>query len=202
MHDTKNWHAWTDSPMDDFKVQLSRCNETLKAGGVIVYPTATLWAIGCDATNQKAVERVKNLKGSMDAPVISLVNNQALLERYVAQVPEVAYDIMDLALKPTTVVFDNPKGFAPNCCHHDGSIAIRVASTKFCSYLIGAFKKPIVATMANFYNGPYPKKSTSIPQQILESVDYVVNLQNQNGTGEPSAIIKLGNSGTVGVIRK
>ncbi len=204
MRDTKNWQAWTDkdNSMNDFNVQLSKCNEILKAGGIIVYPTATLWALGCDATNQKAVERVKELKGSTDEPLICLVNNQALLERCVVQVPEVAYDIMDLALKPTTIVFDNPKGFAPNCCHYDGSIAIRVANTKFCAYLVGALKKPIVATMANFYNGPYPKKSTNIPSQILESVDYVVNLQNQIGTGEPSAIIKLGNSGTVRVIRK
>jgi len=188
--------------MDNFKKQLSESVETLKKGGILLYPTGTVWALGCDATNMEAVAKVQKLKNASTAPMVCMVNHQAQLERYVVFVPEVAYDIMDLALKPTTLVFDQPKGFAPNCCHSDGSIAIRVANTKFCKYLIGAFKKPVVATLANLLGSPYPKKLISIPKQILESVDYVVNLQNLKNTGEPSAIIKLENNGTVRVIRE
>ena len=188
--------------MDSFKDQISRCLEILKTGGTIVYPTATVWALGCDATNVDAVEKVKMLKEVKNDAMLCLVNNQALLERHLFQVPDVAYDIMDLAVKPTTLIFDNPKGIAANCCHQDGSVGLRVAHTKFCRYLIGAYKKPIVATQANFHKHADPNNSTNVPKQILESVDYVVNLQDQKSTGVPSTIIKLGNDGTVRIIRK
>lgn len=138
----------------------------------------------------------------MNDPMLCLVNNQALLERYLTQIPDLAYDIMDVAVKPTSLVFDSPKDIATNCCHQDGSIGIRVAHTKFCRYLIGAFKKPIVATTANYNKSPYPTNLSNVPKQILESVDYVVNLQIQKNTGVPSTIIKLGNNGVVRIIRK
>ncbi len=125
-----------------------------------------------------------------------------MLERHVAEVPEVAYDIIDLAEKPITIVFDEPKGVAKNLIAEDNTLAIRVASDKFCQYLINKFGKPIVSTSANVSGQPTPKQFKEISPEILKGVDYVVNLPDKSKNPSPSSIIKLGNDGQVKVIRK
>nr|WP_299069750.1 L-threonylcarbamoyladenylate synthase [uncultured Allomuricauda sp.] len=183
--------------------EINNCIEKLKKGNLILYPTDTVWGIGCDATNPDAVKKVYALKRREDTKaLICLVANQAMLERHVEQVPEVAYDIMDLAQKPTTIVFEQPKGIAKNLIAEDNTLAIRVASDKFCQYLINKFGKPIVSTSANISGETTPKQFKEISQEILKGVDYVVNLPEENKNPSPSSIIKLSNDGQVKVIRE
>ena len=183
--------------------EINNCNKVLEDGGLILYPTDTVWGIGCDATNPEAVKKVYALKKREDSKaLICLVANQAMLERHVKEVPDVAYDIMDLATKPTTIVFDEPMGIASNLVAEDNTLAIRVASDKFCQYLINKFRKPIVSTSANISGHPTPKQFKDIDEEILKGVDYVVNLQNENKNPSPSSIIKLSNDGKVKVIRE
>lgn len=187
----------------DFAAVLQNCVEVLKNGGLILYPTDTVWGIGCDATNATAVGKVYTLKKRKDSKaLICLVANDAMLERHVQQVPDLAYDIMDLATKPTTIIYDNPTGIAQNLVAPDNSLAIRVASDKFCRHLIKTFKKPIVSTSANVSGKDTPKSFTEIESVILKGVDYVVNLPSEEKSGAPSSIIKLGADGTVRVIRE
>jgi len=187
----------------DFNKELNNCIEILNKGGLILYPTDTVWGIGCDATNEAAVKKVYELKKREDSKaLICLVTNDAMLERHVEEVPDVAYDIMDLSTKPTTIIYDNPKNFAKNLIASDNTIAIRVASDKFCKYLIGKFKKPIVSTSANIAGKATPNSFKEIDKVILKGVDYVVNLHRENQNPSPSSIIKLSNDGTVKIIRK
>lgn len=187
----------------DFSTELNNCIEILEKGGLILYPTDTIWGLGCDATNEKAVQKVYRLKQREDSKaLICLVANDAMLEKHVEHVPDLAYDLMDLSTKPTTIIYDAPKGIANNLIAHDNTLAIRVASDKFCRYLINKFKKPIVSTSANISGQVAPKIFSEIDDVILKGVDYVVNLQSGQNFATPSAIIKLSTDGTVKVIRE
>ena len=187
---------------DNFSSELKKCQEVLENGGLILYPTDTVWGIGCDATNEQAVKKVYDLKQRDDSKaLICLVANDAMLERYIDNVPDLAYDIIDLSTKPTTIIYDAPKGLAKNLIATDNTIAVRVASDKFCKYLIGKFKKPIVSTSANIAGRSTPKSYKEIDTAILSGVDYVVNLHRDKTNENPSSIIKLGNDGTVKIIR-
>ncbi|QWX82712.1 threonylcarbamoyl-AMP synthase [Cellulophaga sp. HaHaR_3_176] len=183
--------------------EINKCIEVLSNGGLILYPTDTVWGIGCDATNQDAVAKIYALKKRVNTKtMICLVANDFMLEKHVKEVPEVAFDIIDLATKPTTIVYDNPVGLSKNLIAEDNTIAIRVASDKFCQYLINKFKKPIVSTSANIAGKQTPQTYKEISQAILKGVDYVVNLQREENSGTPSSIIKLGNDGLVKIIRE
>jgi len=183
--------------------EISNCIDVLKKGGLILYPTDTVWGIGCDATNKAAVNKVYSLKNRSSAKaLICLVADDNMLEQYVDQVPDLAYDIMDLSVKPTTIIYDAPKGISLNLIADDNSLAIRVASDKFCKYLIKAFKKPLVSTSANIAGQPTPRSFTEIADDILKGVDYVVNLDRDKEKNASSTIIKLSNDGVVKVIRK
>lgn len=182
--------------------EINRSIEELSAGGLILYPTETGWSIGCDATHSEAVSKIYQLKESDDrGALLCLVANDAMLERYVSKVPDLAYDIMDLSTKPTTIVYDAPKGFAENLIMAGNTIAIRVASDKFCTYLVNRFKKPLVSTPATVFGKPIPQRFAEIATPILKGVDYVVNLYQERHNSVGSAIIKLGNDGTVQVIQ-
>ncbi len=177
--------------------------EILEAGGIILYPTDTVWGIGCDATNEEAVNQVYRLKRRSEAKtMLCLVANDAMLERHVEQVPDMAYDIMDLSEKPVTLIYDNPKGIASNLITSDNTMAIRVARDKFCRTLIQRFKKPIVSTSANLAGESTPAGYSEISEPIKNGVDYVVNLKREASYSVPSSIIKLSNDGTVKVIRE
>ena len=189
--------------MEPLLEEVKKCIEQLSLGNLILYPTDTLWGIGCDATNVEAVKKIYALKEREDSKtLICLVSDQAMLERHIMEVPELAYDIMDLATKPTTIVYDGPKGVARNLVAPDNTLAIRVASDKFCQYLIRRFGKPIVSTSANISGRPAPKQFKDIGPEILKGVDYVVNLRLENNDPVPSSIIRLGNDGQVKVIRE
>ena len=185
-----------------FQEALKKSAEILKQGGVILYPTDTVWGIGCDAKNEAAVDKVFALKKRADTKsMLCLVANVAMLERHIAQVPEAAYDIIDLSEKPTTIIFDQPIGVAKNLIGPDNSLGIRVAKDKFCSYLSQNIKGPLVSTSANLAGQPTPKNFQEISQEILKGVDYIVPLEPEIHNNTPSTIIKLSNSGLVKVIR-
>jgi len=180
-----------------------KCLQVLARGGLLLYPTDTVWGIGCDATNPDAVEKVFALKKRPDSKaLICLVSDQAMLERYVTEVPALAYDLIDLSTKPTTIVYDAPRGVAANLVAADNTLAIRVARDPFCTRLISSFKKPLVSTSANLSGAPSPRSYSEIDQEILKGVDYAVPLRLQERMTAPSAIIRLGNDGQVQVIRE
>ncbi|MGB5360490.1 MAG: L-threonylcarbamoyladenylate synthase [Eudoraea sp.] len=183
--------------------EIAAAVEILKRGGIILYPTDTVWGIGCDATNESAVEKIYKLKKRSDKKtMICLVSNQFMLEQYVEKVPEPAYDLMDLSERPVTIIYDNPKGVAGNLIAQDNTLAIRVASDQFCQRLIQNFKRPVVSTSANIAGETTPGNFSEISDLILKGVDYVVNLEQKTTIKSPSSIIKLGNDGTVKIIRK
>ena len=183
--------------------EINKCIEVLENGGLILYPTDTVWGIGCDATNKEAVQKVFKLKQRNDSnALICLVANDAMLEKHVEKVPDLAYDLIDIATKPTTIIYDKPRGVAENLIASDNTLAIRVASDKFCQYLIGKFKKPIVSTSANISGTNTPKSFQNIDKAILSGVDYVVNLQHDKICDKPSTIIKLTSDSQVKIIQK
>jgi len=189
--------------MKDLLSEVNQCFDILSKGGLILYPTDTVWGIGCDATNVEAVEKIYALKRrSNTKTMICLVANDFMLEQHVKKVPELAYDIIDLSTKPTTIVYESPKGIANNLIAKDNTLAIRVATDQFCQFLIKKFKKPIVSTSANTAGQPTPTSFKEIPDEILKGVDYIVNLDRDKIKSTPSSIIMLGNDGIVKVIRE
>ncbi|RFN57745.1 L-threonylcarbamoyladenylate synthase [Marixanthomonas ophiurae] len=182
--------------------EINKTIAVLKRGGLILYPTDTVWGIGCDATNPEAIEKVFKLKQRDESKsLICLVHDFKMLNEFVEDVPEVAYDILRYAAKPTTIIYDDPIRVAENLIAEDNSLAIRVVQDDFCKQLIRKFRKPIVSTSANISGVKTPLKFKAIAPEILEGVDYVVNLPLSKQTSQPSAIIKLKNDGTVKVIR-
>ena len=186
------------------KEEVYKVFEILKKGGIILYPTDTVWGIGCDATNTEAIRKIYKLKQRSESKtMICLVNNFGMLERHVDNVPNVAYNIMELADKPTTIIYDNPAGVAENIIANDNTLAIRVVDHEFCQRLIRKLGKPLVSTSANIAGEPTPKTFKEIDEAILKGVDYVVNLPSEKGsTAKPSAIIKLSNNSGIKIIRE
>ncbi|MBX2827831.1 MAG: threonylcarbamoyl-AMP synthase [Flavobacteriaceae bacterium] len=182
--------------------EIEKAIAVLKRGGTILYPTDTVWGIGCDATNEDAIQAVYRLKQREESKaLICLVSDFKMLNQYVEDVPEVAYDILKYAAKPTTIIYDDPIRVAMNLIADDNSLAIRVSKDDFCKKLIRKFRRPIVSTSANISGMKTPATFKEISPEILEGVDYVVNLQQNKKPAKPSAIIKLKNDGTVKVIR-
>jgi len=174
----------------------------LKQGGLILYPTDTVWGIGCDATNANAVRKVYNLKKRQDSKaLICLVNNYSMLEKHIDNVPNIAYTILDIADKPTTVIYDAPAGVAENLVAEDNTLAIRIVKHSFCEKIIKYLGRPIVSTSANISGRPTPKSFKEIDDAFIKGVDYVVNLPSNNNT-KPSTIIKLSSKGEVKIIRE
>ena len=176
--------------------------KALKQGGLIVYPTDTIWGIGCDATNYEAIDRIYKLKKRHESKsLICLVSDFKMLNQYVEEVPEVAYDILKYAQNPTTIIYDRPLRVSENLIASDNTLAIRVVRDKFCNALIKKLKRPLVSTSANISEHPSPSSYEEIHEDILKGVDYVVNLHRQKRSSKPSSIIKLSNDGVVKVIR-
>lgn len=178
--------------------------DVLKQGGTILYPTDTIWGIGCDATNPEAVKKVFEIKRREDSKaLICLVDSVGRLQRYVRNVPDVAWDIIDLATKPTTVILNGAAGLAPNLLAEDGSVGLRVTSEVFSQQLCFRFQKAIVSTSANISGEPSPQTFADVSEEIKQAVDYVcLSRQRDTSRREPSSIIKLTPSGEVTVIRK
>jgi len=183
--------------------EINNAIEVLKRGGIILYPTDTVWGIGCDATHPDAIKKVYELKRRADAKsLICLVHDFKMLNQFVEDIPEVAYDILKYAAKPTTIIYDDPIRIAENLIADDNSLAFRVVQDDFCKRLIKKFRFPIVATSANISGEKTPGSFKEISAEILEGVDYVVNLHKSKKSAKPSAIIKLQNNGNVKVIRQ
>lgn len=184
---------------------INKALEVLRNGGVILYPTDTIWGLGCDATNADAVNRIYQIKQRADnKSLIILTDNSARIASYVNNVPDIAYDIIDLATSPITIIFEDAKNLAHNVINHDDqSVGIRVATDDFCPQLIQRFRKPIVSTSANISGQPAPACFKQIAPEIIESVDYVVKHRQSDTTQHKSSgIVKIGKNGEVKIIRE
>lgn len=178
--------------------------KVLRDGGVILYPTDTVWGIGCDATNAEAVAKVYKIKHRDDSKaLICLVDSDARLQRYVRDVPAVAWDLLDLAVKPTTVILDGAVNLAPNLIASDGSIALRITKEPFSHELCYRFQKALVSTSANISGEPAAQNYGDISQKLLDSVDYVCfSRRQEHKPHTPSSIVRLRPDGEVQIIRK
>lgn len=189
--------------MANYEQDIRKAVEVLRAGGVILYPTDTIWGIGCDATNAEAVAKVYQIKQRADAKaMICLVDSDARLQRYVRNVPEVAWDILELAVRPTTIIFDKSTNLAPNLVAEDGSVAMRITREEFSKELCYRFQKPIVSTSVNISGEPAAQNFCDISSSMRDSVDYVCTSRRQEKKPHiPSSIIKLSVDGTVKIVR-
>ena len=176
----------------------------MNEGGVILYPTDTVWGIGCDATNAEAVARIYKIKQRDDSKaMICLVDSDARLQRYVRNVPNVAWELLDCVDKPTTVILDGAVNLASNLIADDGSIALRITDEPFSKELCYRFQKAVVSTSANISGEPAAQNYCDISQDILDAVDYVCwSRRQEHKPHTPSSIIKLGMDGEVRIIRK
>lgn len=187
-----------------FEEDIKNAVDTLKRGGVILYPTDTVWGLGCDATNAKSVERVYEIKRRADSKaLIVLLGNRNDLYRYVDEVPDVAMELLDVSVRPTTVIYDKGINIAGNVTADDGSVAIRVSSDPFCRQLCRGLRRPLVSTSANISGQPAPALFCEISPEIVNAVDYVVeHRRNDNSRALPSIIIKISADSTFKIIRK
>lgn len=183
---------------------LEKAKEILHNGGLILYPSDTLWAIGCDATNADAVDRLKKLKQTDSSKsLITLIENDTKLNRYVKQIPDIAWDIVEFSDTPTTIIYPQGYNLAANVMANDKSVAIRVVKEGFCHELIKKVGKPLVSTSANLSNKKTPLRFEDIDPLILEGVDYIVNLpSNVKLKPKASTIMKIDMDGTFRLIRK
>jgi L-threonylcarbamoyladenylate synthase len=188
--------------MHTFANDIEACLRVLHTGGIIVYPTDTIWGIGCDATNTEAVERIIELKQRPDnKSFVVLVSSEREVMQHIAAVDLAVFDYLETIQSPTTVIYDNAIGLAENVLTVNGSVAMRICSDEFCKTLIKRFRKPIVSTSANISNHGAPKIFSEIDTRIIEGVDYVVkHRQVETIVGSPSTIIKW-NNGTLEKLR-
>ena len=187
----------------DYSQEIKNCIKTLKQSGTILYPTDTVWGIGCDAADYGAIKKIYELKKREEnKAMICLVTDFKMLEYYVENIPEAAYQIMKYTNKPTTIIYDNPIRVSENLVGEDNTLAIRVVRKGFAHELVKRYGRCIVSTSANISGEPTPNSRKDISSEILKGVDYVVNLQNEKSSSTPSTIIRLGNDGEVKVIRK
>lgn len=178
--------------------------DVLRSGGVILYPTDTIWGIGCDATNQEAVAKVYQIKQREDSKsMLVLIDKSSRIPSYIQDMPEIAWDLIELSDKPLTIIYSKAKNLAKNLIATDGSIGIRVVNHEFCQKLIERFGRPIVSTSANISGNPSPKTFYEIDEVIKKNVDFIVPEEFDNPVSDkPSGIIMLGVNGEIKVIRE
>lgn len=189
---------------ETIREEIRKACEVLQRGGVILYPTDTVWGIGCDATNEEAVKRVYEIKRRADSKaMLVLVDSDVKVDFYVKDVPEVAWDLIQYATKPLTVIYDDARNLAPNLIGEDGSVGIRVTSEEFSKQLCFRFRKAIVSTSANISGEPSPASFSEIQDEIKQAVDYIVEYRQDEPAGaKPSSILKLGKGGVIKIIRE
>lgn len=176
----------------------------MREGGVILYPTDTIWGIGCDATNEDAVRRVYEIKQRQDSKaMLVLVDSSVKVDFYVQDVPEVAWDLIELADKPLTIIYSGARNLAVNLLAEDGSVGIRVTNEEFSKRLCQQFRKAIVSTSANISGQSSPKSFNEISEEVKSAVDYIVGYrQEEMSNPKPSSIIKLDKGGVIKIIRE
>ncbi len=186
------------------KEEIKKACEVLYKGGVILYPTDTIWGIGCDATNLEAVKKIYRIKQRIDSKaMLILVDSPVKVDFYVADVPEIAWDLIELTDKPLTVIYPEARNLAPELIAEDGSIGIRITHEPFSMQLCRQFRKAIVSTSANISGEPAPRNFSEISDKIKKEVDYIVNFRRKEITTPPaSGIIKVGQGGLIEIIRK
>ena len=188
----------------DIHSEIKRAVEVLRSGGVILYPTDTVWGLGCDATNEAAVKRIYEIKRRSDAKsMLTLVDSMARLQAYIDEVPDIAWELTELSEKPLTIIYSGTKNLAKNLLAEDNSIGIRVTSELFSKTLCERFRKPIVSTSANISGEPTPSNFSQISNEIKSKVDYVVDFrQDEKTMPKPSSIIKLEKGNVFKIIRQ
>jgi len=184
--------------------EIKKTIEVLRSGGIILYPTDTVWGIGCDATNKEAVKRIFEIKKRVDTKaMLVLIDNPAKLQAYVEEIPDMAWDLIELTEKPLTIIYPGAKNLAENLIADDKTVGIRVTGEEFSRKLCSQFRKPIVSTSANISGKPTPANFIQISESIKNAVDYVVNYrQNDISQPKPSSIIKLGKGNLIQIIRE
>lgn len=182
---------------------IKKACEVMQAGGIILYPTDTIWGIGCDATNEEAVQRVYELKKRADnKAMLVLLDSSAKLNMYVNDIPDIAWDLIEVADKPLTIIYSNAKNLAKSLLGSDGSVGIRISNEDFSRSLCERFRKPLVSTSANVSGDPSPANFSEVSEVIKNGVDYIVSYrQNDMSKAQPSNILKLGAGGLIQVIR-
>ena len=189
--------------MSDINQEVHNAYEVIQSGGIILYPTDTVWGIGCDATNEKAVKKIYALKKRHESNnLLILVNGEKMMYNIFKDIPETAWQIIDLSENPTTVILDNPRNVASNIIADDQTLGVRIVKEPFCFKLLERMKKPLVSTSANISGMFTPKSFKEIAPEIIKGVDYVVNLQHDKICDKPSTIIKLSLDNQVKIIRK
>lgn len=183
---------------------IKKACRVMNEGGVILYPTDTIWGIGCDATNEEAVRRVYEIKQRADSKaMLALVDSPVKVDFYVQDVPEIAWDLIEMADKPLTVIYSGARNLAPNLLAEDGSVGIRVTNEEFSKRLCQQFRKAIVSTSANISGRPSPGNFSEISEEIKSAVDYIVECRREEtGRPKPSGIIKLEKGGVIKIIRE
>jgi L-threonylcarbamoyladenylate synthase len=183
-------------------IELNNSLHILKNQQTLLYPTDTVWGIGCDATSEEAVAKVFEIKQRSESKsLVILVDSFEMLKNYIPKVSEAVLALLSKTSNPTTIIYDNPVGLAKNVVAADNTVAIRIVQNEFCRRLINQFGKPIVSTSANISGNPTPKSFAEIEQSILDSVDYVVNLQREAVNEKSSTILKVDEKGTITVLR-
>ncbi|AEA45855.1 L-threonylcarbamoyladenylate synthase [Fluviicola taffensis] len=176
--------------------------EALKNGKTILYPTDTIWGIGCDATNEQACQRILEIKQRpKDKSFILLVDSFQMIEKYIPEFPAVCYDLADLADKPLTIIYPNAQGLAPSVLAEDGSVGIRITKDPICLALIRSIRLPLVSTSANISGKPFPTNFSDINSAIKQQVEAILELKTNEQLSTPSQIIKIGLDSSIQVIR-
>lgn len=190
--------------MEGFNEDIKNACKVLGEGGLILYPTDTIWGIGCDATDEAAVRRVYDLKKRADRKaMLVLIDTAAKIDRYVREVPDVAWDLAELADKPLTIIYPEGRNLAPNLPGEDGSIGIRITKEPFSHELCKAFRKPLVSTSANISGEPSPRSFGDIADEVKHGVDYIVRYRQEDKTErKPSGIIRFNADSSMQIIRK
>ncbi len=184
--------------------EVAKAFKIVQEGGIILYPTDTIWGIGCDAANTEAVQRIYRLKQRDEAKsMIILLDSDNKLQSYISEVPDIAYDLIEFAENPLTLVMPGAKNLSPAIINSDGTVGIRVTSHPFCQQLIQRLRRPLVSTSANISGKPSPQYFSQIEQEIIDGVDYVVDIdQHSMEIKNPSTIMKLSPNGTFEFIRR
>jgi L-threonylcarbamoyladenylate synthase len=183
---------------------IKECLTTLNKGGIILYPTDTIWGLGCDATNPSAVEKIFSIKSRNQAKsLLILVDGEPMMERYAKNIPEIAFELTSVSDSPLTIILPEGKNLAGGVCSEDGSVGMRICKDDFCQELIGRLRKPIVSTSANLSQKPSPENFDDIDESIINAVDYVVKYrQDDRRKHSASPIIRLEQNGTIKIIRE
>ena len=186
-----------------FEEDIKGALEVLKKGGIILYPTDTVWGIGCDATNPDAVKRIYDLKQRADSKsMLVIVDSEGMLDRTVDEIPEAAWQLIEAAVDPLTIIYDHPKGIAPNLLAEDGSLGIRISSERYSRELARRLRRPIVSTSANISGKKTPAIFPDIDETVKDGCDYVAEYRRDDIRGaRPSNIIKVSEGGVIKVIR-